>query len=82
MAIVGALSSDPRLVMIIQYSLEFNFLKVIFIKTENFFKYTPQYLGLFKNSGVPPKRKLTKFMISPNAVVQVKIKLKKTFRKL
>jgi len=45
MALVGALSSDPRM-------------------------YTPQYLSLFKNSGVPPKRKLTKFMISENAVVQ------------
>ena len=45
MALVGAISSDPRL-------------------------YTPQYLELFKNSGVPPKRKLTKFMVSPNAVVQ------------
>lgn len=45
MAIVGALSSDPRL-------------------------YTSSYLKLFENSGVPPKRKLTKFMITPNAAVQ------------
>jgi len=45
MAVVGALSSDPRL-------------------------YTSQYLNLFKNSGVPPKRKLTKFMVSENAVVK------------
>ncbi len=29
-----------------------------------------QYLDLFKNSGVPPKRKLTKFMVTPNAAVQ------------
>lgn len=45
MAIVGAMSSDPRL-------------------------YTPQYLDLFKNCGVPPKRKLTKFMITENAACQ------------
>lgn len=45
MAVVGALSSDPRL-------------------------YTPQYNHLFRNAGVPPKRKLTKFMITQNAAVK------------
>jgi large subunit ribosomal protein L3 len=25
---------------------------------------------LFKNSGVPPKRKITKFMITPNAALK------------
>ncbi|CAF0762340.1 unnamed protein product [Brachionus calyciflorus] len=45
MAIVGAISSDPR-------------------------NYTSQYLDIFRNAGVSPKRKLTKFMISQNAVVQ------------
>jgi large subunit ribosomal protein L3 len=32
--------------------------------------FSSEYLELFKNSGVPPKRKLTKFMVSSNAVVQ------------
>jgi len=45
MALVGAVSIDPRL-------------------------YTTQYVDLFQNSGVPPKRKLTKFMITENAAVQ------------
>lgn len=41
-----------------------------FVNTLFDFKYTPSYLKLFENSGVPPKRKLTKFMITPNAAVQ------------
>lgn len=27
-------------------------------------------MKLFENSGVPPKRKLTKFMVTPNAIVR------------
>lgn len=71
MAIVGAISSDPRLVS--HYHIFSLWLNLQFILPNVVFKYTKQYLELFANSGVPPKRKLTKFMISENAVVQVDI---------
>ena len=32
--------------------------------------FNPSYLDLFKESGVPPKRKLTRFLVTPNAAVQ------------
>ena len=64
MMLVGALSSDPRLVSI---STSLFLFLIKFFKN---FKYTPQYLKLFENSGVPPKRKLTKFMVTPNAIVR------------
>ncbi|ELT91781.1 hypothetical protein CAPTEDRAFT_177551 [Capitella teleta] len=32
--------------------------------------FSAQYLGLFKEAGVPPKRKLTRFLISPECAIQ------------
>lgn len=70
MALVGAISSDPRNVRF-NFELRNKFFnkKIIFLTKIS--KFSAQYLELFKNSGVPPKRKLTKFMITQNAIVQV-----------
>lgn len=32
-------------------------------------KFTKEYCGLFKNSGVPPKKRLSRFLISPDAAL-------------
>jgi large subunit ribosomal protein L3 len=33
-------------------------------------KFTRAYNGLFEKAGVPPKRKLTRFFITPNSVIK------------
>jgi large subunit ribosomal protein L3 len=33
-------------------------------------KYTSQYTGLFSESGLPPKRKITRFLVTPDAAIQ------------
>jgi large subunit ribosomal protein L3 len=33
-------------------------------------KFTRAYNGLFEQAGVPPKRKLTRFFITPNSVIK------------
>lgn len=34
-------------------------------------KFTKEYLGMFEESGLPPKTKICRFMITPNAKLQV-----------
>lgn len=34
------------------------------------FQYTSEYVGLFKEAGLPPKRKLTRFLVTENAAIQ------------
>jgi hypothetical protein len=34
------------------------------------FQYTKEYHNLFMEAGVPPKRKLTRFFVTPDAAVQ------------
>jgi hypothetical protein len=35
-----------------------------------FLQFTAAYCGLFKEAGVPPKRKLTSFIVTPDAAIQ------------
>lgn len=36
----------------------------------NRFQYTKEYHNLFAKAGVPPKRRLTRFFITPDAAIQ------------
>lgn len=70
--VVGAESADPQEVCVRLYNCwykyltggPFNYILVIIC-----FQFTKNYCGLFRDSGLPPKRKLARFLISPQAVL-------------
>ena len=42
----------------------------IFISNLFFSQFTKQYNNLFAEAGVPPKRKLTRFLVTPEAAIE------------